>query len=233
MAATTISAGERLTAADFRTQPMLLPHSLSRRYTFDNTSALRGTVAAVPLRPGELVQVGDVISGPAGIGRVVSFPVDPARALNGALSYGDRVDVLATYGSGSSATTSAVVRSAKVLAVSGSSGGVLASGGSMVVTLSVDSPASLLALAQAVNAAQVLLVRTTGDSPTAYPAAQGAPAAVSSPSPPSAQTIQTGSGASFLPSLPPPSPSQPSPSSPSPSSSSPSQPRRSSSTAKG
>lgn len=197
VAAKPISAGERLSARDFRTEPMRLPIALSGRFTFASTAALAGTVAVVPLGPGELVQAGDVVSSSAPGARIVSFPVDPARALNGALAYGDRVDVLATYGSGTSATTYPVVRSAKVLALSNPSGGVFGSGSSMVVTLAVHSPSSLLALAQAVNAAQVLLVRTTGDAPAAYPAAaQGQPGSSLAVQP------QQGGPGSLLPPLP-------------------------------
>ena len=175
VAARAISAGERLSAGDFRTEPMRLPPPLSGRFTFASTAALQGTVAVVPLGPGELVQAGDVVSSSAPGARIVSFPVDPARALNGALAFGDRVDVLATYGTGISATTYPVVRSAKVLAMASPSGGVLGSGSSVVVTLAVHSPSSLLALAQAVNAAQVLLVRTTGDAPAPYPSPYPSP----------------------------------------------------------
>jgi hypothetical protein len=97
---------------------------------------------------------------------------------------GDRVDVLATVGTGAAARTEVVVRQALVQQRSGSSGAL--AGDAVAITLAVDDPAQVLAVAHALRAAEVTLVRATGtavddDGPSTWPppAASGQPAAAS------------------------------------------------------
>ena len=84
-----------------------------------------------------------------------------SRAVAGTLRPGDRVDVLATFGSGGETYTVAVVRQAEVLDA-GRTGGSLASGDSETITLAVASSDEALAVSHAVTAGEVTLVRSTG-----------------------------------------------------------------------
>ena len=81
------------------------------------------------------------------------------------LKVGDLVDVLATYGSGADATTVAVVRRARVVARSDTSATLDPAGtAGETITLGLASSVDSLAVAHAVDAGQVMLVRSTGAS---------------------------------------------------------------------
>jgi hypothetical protein len=75
------------------------------------------------------------------------------------------VDVLATFGSGADSTTVAVVRHAQVVARSDASSTLdpAASAGE-TITLGLARSVDSLAVAHAVDAGQVMLVRSTGAS---------------------------------------------------------------------
>jgi Flp pilus assembly protein CpaB len=157
-----VAVGTRLTAADLTTAPMELPPSLARTGAFARSTALVGATTVGPIRAGELVQAGDVVrtsSQPDAL--ELAFAVEPARAVGGSLRPGERVDVLATFGSGATAYTVTVVRQAQVLDV-GADGSGLGAGRSLVVRLAVATSDEALALAHAVNAGDVTLVRATG-----------------------------------------------------------------------
>jgi Flp pilus assembly protein CpaB len=165
VAARLLVPGERLVPADLALVPMQLSPALSDRLAFRSVAELSGAVVVAPLRPGELVQASDVVAGPpGGADRELSFPIPVARALNGELSPGDRVDVLATYGTGSGATTVLVASAVRVVALAAAPG-ALSSGDTDVVTLAVGSAAEALAIAEAADAGTVLLVRSTGAPP--------------------------------------------------------------------
>jgi Flp pilus assembly protein CpaB len=160
VAAQPLQPGERITAADLTTAPMLLPTSLARTRAFRDPSELVGAVAVSAIAAGELVQASEV----ARVGptlRQVSFSIDPARAVGGSLQPGETVAVLATYGSGADASTLVVVPSAQVVAVSQQGSGIGANGAESI-TLALLSPQDALGLVNAVNAGQVVLVRTDG-----------------------------------------------------------------------
>ncbi|MEO7837255.1 MAG: RcpC/CpaB family pilus assembly protein, partial [Acidimicrobiales bacterium] len=109
---------------------------------------------------GELIQTSDVIAGgsvPGG--REVSFSIESARAVDGKLQRGEMVDVLVTYGTGNEAYTVAVARGVRVINRR-QPGGTLGDGRDEVVTVSVTTGAQTLALAHAVSAGAVTLVRT-------------------------------------------------------------------------
>lgn len=164
VAARTLRIGAHIRPGDLATQPMSLPRPLAGGLVFRDPSALVGTVVVAPLEAGELVQAGDVVqSSPRGAGREISFAIDASRAVGGALQPGDTVDVVATYGSGDGASTAEVARDVTVVASTPESSTLGSSGGATeVVTLAVPSSQAAVAIAQAVDAGQVVLVRTTG-----------------------------------------------------------------------
>lgn len=162
VASTTLRVGQRLTAGDLRAEPMRLPAVLADRLAFRSAEVLVGAVVVAPVTAGELMQASDVVRAAGAPGeREISFPVDPARALNGALSPGDRVDVVATFGTSVSATTKVVLRGALVVSLATASSAIAGSG-SEVVTLDLASSRAIVALAQAVDSGQIFLVRSTG-----------------------------------------------------------------------
>jgi hypothetical protein len=123
---------------------------------------LAGAVALAPIGEGELVQRSAVLTGgPTEPTRQFSFPVDRERALNGDLRAGERVDVLATYGSGSDATTTVLARDANVIRVTDAKTGSLGSSGKLIVTLALTSPDQLLDAVHAAQVASITVVRST------------------------------------------------------------------------
>jgi Flp pilus assembly protein CpaB len=161
--------GERLDAGDLTTRRMELPADMAGTFAFRDPARLDGAVMVAPLRAGELVQASDVVAA-AGAPDVqeVSFSVDPARAVGGALQPGETVAVVATYGTGAQAVTEVVVPLAQVVSV-GAGGGAFGSRTTETVTLGVADAADVLAVTNAVDAGQVELVRTrspdTGTQP--------------------------------------------------------------------
>lgn len=175
--------GHRVSATDLGTLPMDLPAPLRSR-SYRDASQLVGAVVIGPVSKGELVQSSDVLSHPEGPpGRQISFPIESARAVDGQLRRGEFVDVLATYGSGADGYTVVVVQGARVADRSDSQGS-LSGSGDEVVTLAVPEASDALAVAHAVNAGAVTLVRAGGPasgavsrSPSTYTSPGAAPSA--------------------------------------------------------
>lgn len=156
--------GHRITRADLGTLPMDLP-GLLRARSYRDPTQLVGSVVIGPVSKGELIQSSDVLAGDAGAtgaaDRHISFPIESARAVDGSLRRGEFVDVLATYGTGADGYTVVVVRGAR-LADRHESEGTLADSGDEVITLALASDADTVAVAHAVNAGVVTLVRAGG-----------------------------------------------------------------------
>lgn len=169
-----LALGHRIVETDLGTLPMDLP-ALVRSKVYRDPSQLIGAMVIGPVAKGELVQSSDVLAG-AGTtaGRQISFAIDSARAVNGQLRRGEFVDVLATYGTGADGYTLAVVRGARV-ADRTETRGSLSDRGNEVVTLALPQQADTLAVAHAVSAGTLMLVRPGGQ-----PAATGAGAATPS-----------------------------------------------------
>jgi len=193
-----LSLGHRITRADLGTLPMDLP-ALLRSKVYREPSQLVGALVIGPVTRGELVQASNVLAGAGSpVDRQISFPIDSARAVNGQLRPGEWVDVLATYGTGADGYTTAVVRGARI-ADRSEARGALSDRGDEVITLAVPRDADTLAVAHAVSAGTVILVRATArstDDDTSVPpppyrpgAAPGAPAAV-----PATADAATGTG---------------------------------------
>jgi Flp pilus assembly protein CpaB len=134
---------------------------LATLFGAEEVGALRGRVVTTIVHEGELVARGAVSTPDAHTStRIMSFSIARARAVAGKLSTGDRIDVLAV--DHDSGRAGYVLTDAEVVAVDGHSGGAL-SGASddVTVTLVVD-PATAPALASAIDAGTVVLVRSTG-----------------------------------------------------------------------
>jgi Flp pilus assembly protein CpaB len=160
----TLTVGQRISAADLATAPMVLSPTMGSELAFREPGRLVGALVVGPVQAGELIQASSVVAGTDATGdRQLSFPIAAARAVDGTLQVGDLVDVLATYGSGADATTVAVVHQAEVVARSDASASLDPTGGaSETITLGLARSADSLAVAHAVDAGQVMLVRSTG-----------------------------------------------------------------------
>lgn len=156
-----LNLGDRLAASDLALAPMRLPAEMAARRAFTKAAApgLVGATVVAPMATGELIQASALMAGgPAG-DRQLSFAIDPARAVGGHLVSGESVDVLATFGTGAEATTSVVVRGARVVSRI-DSGGSLGAKASEVIVLELTSASDTLAVTHAVDSGQLTLVRS-------------------------------------------------------------------------
>lgn len=179
VARTDLALGHRISRSDLAYVAMDVPGVVARR-SFTDPRALLGAVVIGPVARGELVQASDVLGRPgpaagAGAGREVSFAVESARAVDGRLRPGEFVDVLATYGTGRDAFTTVVLRGARVLDRHEPRGS-LGDRRNEIVTLGVATREQAVALAHAVTAGVVTLVRgaAPGDGEAGAAGAAGA-----------------------------------------------------------
>lgn len=157
VAATDIAPDHELTREDLTVIQVRLDDRLRLR-TFVNPADLIGTKTLGPIGKGELIQGGAVVAVASGsTGREMSFAIPLSRAVAGRLRAGERVDVVATTGSGTSAVTKVVVTSGLVIEISDPA--LAASDDDVVVVLSIRDVAEQLALAEAMNEAKMVLVR--------------------------------------------------------------------------
>lgn len=124
-----------------------------------------GFVAARTIQPGEPIAASAVGSAAAASGRrVMSMALEPWQAANGEIEVGDRVDIIeAVDGQSRYVLTDATV----VGRSGGSDGGGLVGGarsGDLVLLVEVDG-AQALELAAALDAATIMVVRSTGAEP--------------------------------------------------------------------
>ena len=157
-----LAAGDSVAAADVRTARVDIPKDIAQQLV-DPATSLDGVVTLSPLRAGQFLQAGDLIRKPAGASsREISLAVDSAMAAGGRLVPGDRVDLLATFGSGSDASTKVVLSDAPVVRVDRGESSITSTRGSMTITLAFDDPSIEPELAQALAIAKVQLIRSTG-----------------------------------------------------------------------
>lgn len=129
----------------------------------DDVKRMRDSVAAYPIASGELVHRRALrpAAAPAGK-RAMSLAIDPARAVNGELEAGDRVDVILAGGH----EVSIIVADAEVLSVGrpdrGSAFGRI--NDKFTVTLAVDARESQL-IAAGIAGGDIVITRTTGSRP--------------------------------------------------------------------
>ncbi len=168
VAARDLAPGDRIDATAFMLVPIDLPDA-QRARAYDEVVPLLDTTVVEPLVAGELVQEGAVVPTRADAGvRTVSFAVEASRAVAGRLQAGERVDVLATFGSGSDACTYVVAADVALVSVGQASDSLVAEG-AITVSVALSSADDELAVAHAAGAGTVTLARTTGASTGAPP----------------------------------------------------------------
>jgi SAF domain-containing protein len=178
VAARSIRPGDAFAPGDLtRTRVDLTPALRGRAFT--DPSLLSGATALSPIEAGELVQAGQVIRKRGGTGTAeLSFPIEASRIGSG-LRGGDRVDVVATYGTGIDAYSLVVGRHVQVLSATRARGALGGESSAVVLTVALGR-ADSLALAHATRAAELSIVRTTGTTtdngePTTYRPAPAGP----------------------------------------------------------
>ena len=123
---------------------------------------LVGQVVVTPLQPGDLLTRTQLVDdGGAEGAQTLSFSLPRTAAVAGALRPGERVDVLATFGSGDGAYTAYVVRGVPLLGVTAPDGGPLGGGSELTLTVAVSNLRDVQALGHAVNTAEVFVTRST------------------------------------------------------------------------
>jgi Flp pilus assembly protein CpaB len=167
-----LTVGSRLTRVDLTLTPMRLPSAVG----FTSIDAVLGATVVGPVGRGEVLQSSSLLDTGSRPGdRQLSVPIESARAVGGELRAGDRVDVAATFGTGSDAYTVFVVRGAQILARNDGSGS-LGARQDEVIVLALPSATDALAVAHAIAVGQLSVVRATGAQP-AGPEPYRAPAA--------------------------------------------------------
>lgn len=136
--------------------PLLAANSIPAGQALD----LVGQVVTAPLVAGDLVSRSALSRSTVDDDVVrVSFAIDPARAVGGAIEPGDRVDVAVTHGSGTDSFTFYVVRAALVADVRVGDGGI--GRAAMVLSLALPDDVDVLALISAVETGEVVVTRSS------------------------------------------------------------------------
>jgi SAF domain len=156
IAAHAIEPGTRIGEGDLELVAADLPEALSGA-AFTAPDQLNDRVALAPIAAGELVQSG-AVGARALAPFEVAVSVEGDRSLDGQLRPGERVAVLATYGSGPDAATFTVVGEALVERITRPSG--LAVGTTDVVTVGLATETEAQAVVHAARAAELTFVRT-------------------------------------------------------------------------
>lgn len=186
--------------ANLRQVAVDLPAELAARAVHvDAAGSLVGRRLLTALAPGDLLLTSGTADVDAARGTsTFAFAIPADAAVGGALSPGDRIDVVATAGTGAEASTAYVVRAAPLAAVAGSGGGL--EGESLRLTVELARATDVQALAHALATAEVVVVRspdatTTAPAPYRYdPDAPGLEPAAEDARPPKAPAT-AGAGA--------------------------------------
>jgi hypothetical protein len=159
--------GARLVADDLGRVAIDLPPTVAAR-AFHEPSELVGATLIAPLAAGDLVQASVVVAKPsAPASREVTFTV-PRALLGASVEAGERVDIVATYGTGADAFSTVVMRQAVIVDLNRGNARV-SDEGEVAVTVAVEDPNDAIALVHASQVAKVTLVRATGASPVTGP----------------------------------------------------------------
>ncbi len=124
---------------------------------YHQAASVEGRTLAVEVEAGELIQASMLVpvsQTPAL--RPVSLSVDPVSLAG--LSAGQRVDILATQGTGSGTAVVVVVRGATLIDIATSSSNLLAPGGSGQVTVGVSTLAAVEAVVEDAHSGTITLV---------------------------------------------------------------------------
>ncbi len=166
VAATDIAPDHQITSDDLSVIRIRVDDRV-RLQTFVDPKELIGTKTLGPIGKGELIQSGAIVAVTKGsTGRELSFAIPLSRAVAGRLRAGERVDVVATTGSGSSAVTNVVVTSGLIVDISDPA--LATATDDIVVVLSIRDRVEQVALVEAINEAKIVLVRaepTEGSTP--------------------------------------------------------------------
>lgn len=161
-----IDIGTRLTEADvaelFEMVPVDLPEAVAGRAVREvQLPQLAGQLVTSPVREGDLLQASAVVED-AGVPdtETLSFSLSAADAVGGTLEPGERIDVLATYGSGGDAWTAFVVRGI-LLVDSSAAGGGVGTSDDVTLTVAVSDLRDVQALGHAVRTSDVFVTRST------------------------------------------------------------------------
>ena len=158
-----LTAGTRLEPGDLAVAQVELPAALRAR-AFDDPALLAGATLLAPVGAGELLQVSAVIAGGTTAGsRELTFTVERGR-IGATIRDGERIDLLATYGTGDDAYTLVAGRDLPVITVDRTRVGV-GETSPVFVTVAVADAAGELALSHAAQVAKLTVVRTTGAAP--------------------------------------------------------------------
>ena len=167
---TAVAPGARIKASDVATRAMDLDAEVAAQ-TFGNVEQVVGAVALAPMNAGQLVQDADVAlptkaDGQVLVGHELTFPVERDRVPQN-LRRGERVAVLATYGTGSEARTTTTAQQAVVLSFE-TDGDTIGTKRSARLTVLLSDPSMVIETAHASQAADINIVRTT-QAETALP----------------------------------------------------------------
>lgn len=161
VAARDLAPGDRIDAAALQLVAIDLPEE-QRSRSFDVVEPLLDATVVEPLVDGELVQQGSLVATGAVQGtRSVSFAIEAARAVNATLAGGERVDVLATFGTGGEACTHLIASGIPIVSVSQASGSLVGQQGGLTVTVQIADAQEAVAVSHAANAGAMTLVRAT------------------------------------------------------------------------
>ncbi len=123
---------------------------------------LVGQVVVAPLQAGDLLSASQLVAdGGVEGAHTLSFALPRTAAVGGDLRPGERIDVLATFGSGDGAYTTYVARGVPLLRLTAPDGGSLGASSDLTLTVAVTDAVDVQALGHAVNTATVFVVRST------------------------------------------------------------------------
>ncbi|HYI61904.1 MAG TPA: SAF domain-containing protein [Acidimicrobiales bacterium] len=160
VAARDIAPGTVLSEGDVELVAAELPAG-TRGRAFTAPAQVLGAVAVGPLSEGELVQAGGLADGVDAAVPTFSLAVPTAAANGGVLERGDTVQVFATYGSDTTATTRLLAAEAGVVGVDGGDT-ELGTADQVQVILAIRSAEERSRVINAAVSGAVSLVRTTG-----------------------------------------------------------------------
>ena len=166
VARTSVDPGTRIPDAQtlaelFELRPIALEGQIAERAVAgEDLEDVVGQLVVSPLTPGDLLLRSGLVPDDSVWGaEQLSFAIDPAMAVAGQLRPGERIDVLATYGTGASSWTAYVVRGVPLVRIAGGEGGGLGAS-PLVVTVALPSAVDVQALAHAVHTADVVVSRS-------------------------------------------------------------------------
>jgi hypothetical protein len=207
VAGTTIEPGTRLDdraalVGMLTSAAVTLPPELAERaIPVEELDGLLGGVVVAPLGYGDLVLRSAIVGdGSLPAAQSLSFRLPASDAVAGTLVAGERIDVLATFGSGERSFTAYVVSGVPLLRVEALDGGAIGPGSELTLTVAVGALEDVQALAHAIATGTLLVTRSTAiterdrDSvPTAHlGAAPGSPLGLPGADPPAAATGRDG-----------------------------------------